>query len=129
MKSIPRKAMPPADELAARLHEDAQRIDASVSPELDARIRASLERVHPQRAQRARKAPKTAAFWWASSLTGAATAAVVIVAINLGSPQPTSQPAVATRPLALPSIEWKAETAVLTSPLEKEFDDLREDLE
>jgi predicted ATP-grasp superfamily ATP-dependent carboligase len=34
----------------------------------------------------------------------------------------------AAQPLAIPSIRWQAETAVLTSPLEQEIEDLQSDL-
>ena len=69
-------------------------------------------------------------FWWASSLTGVAAAIVLIAIVNLQGSipgTPTTEPA--AQPLVLPSIEWKAETAVLVSPLEEEYENLQSDFE
>lgn len=112
------------DELARQLREDADRIDFSVSDELDRRIRASLEGVRPER----RPAPRPwrrALFWWASSLTGMALAAAIVVVVNLPGTEPAPAPA---KPLVLPDIEWRVQTAELTTPLEQEMDHLESDL-
>ena len=117
------------DKLAKRLRDDAAHIECAVSDELDDRIRASLENIQPQPPAEPQRAPRPYTFWWASSLTGVAAAIVLIAVLNLQGPDPvatTTEPA--TQPLVMPSIEWQAETAVLVSPLEQEFEDLQSDL-
>ena len=61
------------DKLAKALRDDAQRIDVNVSPELDRRLRASIQNAPAARNRKARK-PVTS-IGWASALTGAALAA------------------------------------------------------
>ena len=118
------------DKLAKRLREDAAHIECAVSEQLDDRIRASLENIQPQEPAQPRRKPRAPAFWWASSLTGVAAAVALIAVINLQDPGPGTPTTVpAAQPLALPSIEWQAETAVLVSPLEEEFENLQSDLE
>ena len=117
------------DKLAKRLREDANRIDVEISPELDERIRASLEGVRPDRGPRPASPARSVWFWLASSLTGVAAALAVILLVNLKTPDPApiaenTVPA----PLELPAIRWRAEAAVLTSPLEQEIEDLQSDL-
>ena len=114
------------DNLTRRLREDASQIRADVSPELDARIRASLEAAEPVRQESPKPAPRTPSMWWWSSLVGATGAIVVIVLMNL-----TSQPQVptATAPeiaAAMPSLN--IQQAVLTGPLEEELENLESDL-
>ena len=116
------------DELARKLRRDAGRIDATVSEQLDRRIRASLENVTPEPPPGRPQRPRPAMFWWASSLTGLAAAMVLIVVVNLGTPDPVPAPARVARPLVVPQIEWRARAAVLTSPLEQEMEDLQADL-
>jgi len=116
------------DKLARRLREDADRIDVTVSAELDARVQASLAGVQPEKPAAAARERRTPLFWWASSLTGVAAAVAAIVAVNLRQAEPVV-PETTPQPLVLPSIKWHAETAVLTSPLEQEYEDLRSDLE
>ena len=117
------------DKLAKQLRDDAHRIECSVSEELDDRIRASLESTQPEAGQRIRRESKSFSFWWASSLTCVAAAIVTIAFINLQVPDPglvatESNP----QPLVIPTVQWHTETAVLTSPLEQEFEDLQADL-
>ncbi len=117
------------DKLAKQLKDDAARIDVQISDELDRRITASLQGVTPE-APRARSRP--AAFWWASSLTGVAAALAIIAVINSHS-QFEGGPAVApeTSPVSvatIPTIDWKAESAMLTRPLQRELEDLQADL-
>ena len=113
------------DDITQRLRDDASRIDASVSPELEDRIRASLENVASTPAPRPRR--PTLSLWWASSLTGVVAAAIVIVAVRLVSTPEQEPPQVAAiEPLALPIL--KTETAVLTAPLEQELVHLEADL-
>ena len=118
------------DKLAKQLREDAQKVDATISPQLDERIRASLQNVAPEPAGKPRATPRPAWFWWASSLTGVAAAVAVIVIINLQTPapEPMAVDAPVTPSMVLPTIEWQAETAVLTAPLEQEIEDLQSDL-
>lgn len=116
------------DKLAKRLHDDALQIEARVSEQLDARINASLQSIEPEQPVARRRRPGSGSFWWASSLTGIAAAALVIAVVNLHRPQPTA-PGPAPRPSVLPAIKWHTEAAVLTAPLEQEYEDLRSDLE
>jgi hypothetical protein len=120
-----------------RLKRDAAEIRAEVSPELDDRIRASLESAEPVRASgRARPAW----FWVASSLTGAAAALVLIVMVNLGeeprAPAPVaeiadvsgiSMPALDVRPAMLGSLETEFEN--LKGDLRKAEAVVREDID
>lgn len=118
------------DNLAKRLREDAAQIDCAVSEQLDDRIRASLENISPQETPRPERKARPATFWWASTLTGVAAAMAMIAIVNLQAPNPgipTTEPA--AQPFALPSIVWQAETAVLVSPLEEEYENLQSDLE
>jgi len=127
------------DKLAKQLRADAERIDVAVSDELEQRILASLHAVSPRtEAGPDRAAPlqqRPARFWWASSLTGIAAAALVIVIINSQSRQPDSElpgegatisPVIAMT--TMPVIDWKAESAMLTSPLREELENLRSDI-
>jgi len=117
------------DKLALQLREDAEKIDAGISPDLDARLTSSLQGIEPESVRRPRRESKSFSFWWASSLTGVAAAALIIVVANLRAPEPVSVAAgTTTTPLVLPSIEWNAKSAVLTSPLEQEIDNLQSDL-
>jgi hypothetical protein len=127
------------DKLAKQLRADAERIDVAVSDELEQRILASLHGVSP----RAEASPDTAAplqqrparFWWTSSLTGIAAAALVIVIINSQSRQPDSELrgegatiSPVTAMTTMPVIDWKAESAMLTSPLREELENLQSDI-
>lgn len=117
------------DKLALQLREDAEKIDAGISPQLDARLTSSLQGVKPESVRQPQRESKSFAFWWASSLTGVAAAALVIVIVNLRAPEPAPMATNTTpAPLVLPSIEWNARSAVLTSPLVQEIDDLQSDL-
>ena len=117
------------DKLAKTLRDDANRIDAHIPEELDARIQASLAGIEPERPVRAARPGQSAGFWWASSLTGIAAAAAVIAVINLQRPEPPVAGQDAAPAMTIPAIKWHAETAVLTSPLQQEYEDLRSDLE
>lgn len=124
------------DKLAKQLKTDAAMIDVQVSDELDRRITASLHGVTPEKPIEP-KAPavgqRPAAFWWASSLTGIAAALVLIAIINSRS-QPVDSPVAqvaGTSPVpsvTTPTINWKAESAMLTEPLQRELEDLQSDL-
>ncbi len=117
------------DKLASRLRKDADSIDATVSDELHSRIRASLRGMTPMTDEvPTKERTRRAGFWWASSLTGIAAAAAIIAIIN--SPQEVIAPrATPTNILAaVPTISWKAETAVMTAQLQEELDNLQSDL-
>lgn len=118
------------DKLANRLRQDAENIDANVSDELDRRIRASLQGVTLAAEQPSVTPPsRHPGFWWASSLTGIAAAAAVIAIINSQQDAPVPQPTAANILAAVPTIDLKTETAVMTSPLQQELDALQSDIE
>jgi len=120
------------DKLAKQLKDDAARIDVHISDEFDRRMAASLEGIMPEVPDAPRLRQRPAAFWWASSLTGVAAALVFIAVINTHSEgevtpvvsPPTSPVSMAT----IPTIDWKAESAMLTRPLQRELEDLQADL-
>ena len=115
------------DKLAKQLRADAERIDATVSADLDRRIDASLRAVTPEpEARRPAPIARPPLFWWASTLTGIAAAIAVIAIVNLRTPEqqePTPVDLVAT----VPPLDLKAETAMLTAPLHEELDRLQSD--
>ena len=116
------------DKLASQLHDDAQRIDVSVSDELDRRIEASLRAITPE-SEDSRPAPvaRPPLFWWASTITGVAAAVALIAIANWRAPvQPVSPPV--NMAAVIPAIELNAETAMLTGPLQQELDRLQSDL-
>ena len=121
------------DKLAQRLKGDALLIDAEVSPELERRIDASLRSVQPEKPAAPLVGRRPATFWWASSLTGVAAALAIIAVVNFES-QPDVQPAAQfadTNPvieLTTPMVDWKAESAMLTEPLQQELLDLQADI-
>ena len=117
------------DKLAERLRRDAERIEVTVSDDLDHRIAASLRGVTPEEEAVSKAASqRQAMFWWASTLTGVAAAAAVIIIVNLNSPDVSPTVTPATIASAVPAIDWKAETAVLTSPLQLELEALQSDI-
>ena len=122
------------DKLEKRLKDDAGLIKVDLAPELQERIRASLEST-----EQAKQTPQTTktpgtSLWWASSLTGLAAAALFIVVINWnGGVEPVGE----VSDPAPPGIRWAiqsgfpltAKTAEWTAPLEEELKNLRSDLE
>ena len=117
------------DKLANRLRHDAENIDAKVSDELDHRIRASINSVTPLTDQQAATPPaRPAGFWWASSLTGIAAALAVIAIVNSQQDAPVPQAPPANIFAAVPTIDLKTETAMMTSPLQQELDALQSDI-
>ena len=117
------------DKLAKQLRRDADRIEATVSEELDHRIAASLRGVAPLDDSPVAVPPqRPALFWWASSLTGIAAAAAVILIVNTSQPEPAAAPGPAAIAAAVPNIDWKSETAVFTGQLQQELDALQSDL-
>lgn len=126
------------DDFEKRLKRDADAIQASVSPELRARIDASLHGIEPIRPATPRSTPVR--LWWASSLTGLAAAVLVIVLVNWNRPAADSPPAdtvasspppTATEPpLATPMpVPLDIRTADFASPLEEELERLQSDIE
>lgn len=130
MQSWARKEVKHMDKLTRQLRDDAARIDASISPELDARINASLHAVTP--VKEASPRPRSWSFWLASSLTGAAAAIAVIAIVNMRQPEVAEPAAVAAveqdTSYTVPVFDLKAETAVLTNPLSEELQALQSDL-
>lgn len=116
------------DKLAKQLRDDAKSIEARISPQLDERIRASLESAAQEQAPE-RPASPTAKFWWTSSLTGIAATLLVIAIVNLTLDEP--EPAI-TEPPATPQLavqfDWKLQPAMLTQTLEQELVDIQSDL-
>ena len=117
------------DKLANKLRSDAAIIDADVSDELDARIRASLHNVTPE-THRAPHRPRPQVFWFASTLTGVAAALAVIAFININREEiPPAPPVQETmQAFALPELDLNAEAATLTGPLAEELENLQADL-
>ena len=76
------------DKLARQLREDAANIKVEVSAELDDRIRASLQGVTPERPRDSLPPARARSTWWASSLTGVAVVAAIILVLNLNQPEP-----------------------------------------
>lgn len=124
------------DSLTTQLKRDADLMDVQVSDELDHRIAASLEGVTPERPRQSAPQQRPAIFWWASALTGVAAAFVVIAVFNsqsqLGNERVpvivSSVPEAASLGISAPTIDWKAESAMLTQPLRRELEDLQADL-
>jgi len=116
------------DKLARQLHDDAHRIEVTVSDELDRRIEASLRAAMPETAE-SRPAPvaRPPLFWWASTITGVAAAIAVIAIANWRTPDRSELPP-ANVVAAIPAIDLKAETVMLTGPLQEELDRLQSDL-
>ena len=118
------------DKLTRQLREDAARIEAKVSPELDNRIRASLHNVPQQSAARRIRPARSHAFWLASTLSGVAAALVLITVINLGPEEPVQELTADNAPqqITLPDLDLDVEAATLTGPLADELEKLQEDL-
>lgn len=117
------------DKLAQRLYEDAQRIDARISPELEKRIDASLRAVTPLRPTQPQRSART----WFPWLAGGATVAVaVLAAVFVREPQAPRQAPVAQdnapSSLTLPLLDLDSGTAELTDPLAQELENLQADL-
>ena len=121
------------DKLERKLREDASRIDAEVSAQLESRIRASLNAIEPESARQQKAARRPISFWLASSLTGITVALAVIAVLNMidsNEPEPIPRSVVGnTAPtVGLPVLELEIEAATLTSPLARELEDLQADL-
>ncbi len=123
------------DKTEQRLKQDAELIHAEVSPQLRARIDASLRGVLPVR-ERAERMDLGFPLWLAAGLTGAAAAALVIVLVNRDIDRvqvPADETVARSVPEYVRSLErqlpLQVETAELTAPLEEELEDLKSDIE
>ena len=123
------------DKLRQSLKNDAEAIDAEVSPELQTRIDASVRAMPMLPAEPQTHSPG-GSLWWASSLTGLAAAMLLIVFIswNRGTQEPVSPQTFATEPapdevLEIPIFPLTATPADLTEPLEDELRNLQSDIE
>ena len=115
------------DKLARQLREDAAKINVEVSAELDDRIRSSLQGVMPELPRDSLPPVKPRSMWWASSLTGIAAVAALILVLNLNEPESVPP----RNDTVVPSIstpDWIFENAMMTEPLEQELADLEADL-
>ena len=115
------------DKLAKQLREDAERINVTVSDELDHRIVASLRAVTPVAENRPAPVARPPLFWWASTITGVAAAAAVIAIVNWQVGEPPAATPVAVAELQ-PTIDLNLESAMLTAPLQQELEALQSDL-
>ena len=121
------------DKFSDRLRDDAAKLDAEVSAQLDSRIRASLAAIEPEGARRREPKRRAASFWLASSLTGVAAALAVIAVLNVVD---TDEPAVIPRtvaentvqPIEIPALDLDVKAATLAGPLAQELEDLQADL-
>ena len=116
------------DKLAQRLHDDADKIETTISPELERRIQASLQGISQQPATPSAPSSRPVSMWWASSITGVAAAVAMIAIINSQQPKPELKTEPQQAPLELPFVDWNAQTADLTRPLQKEYENLQADL-
>ena len=117
------------DKLALKLREDADKIEVTVSDELDHRIEASLRAVEPAKPVRSAPRARPPWFWLASALTGATAAIAVIAIVNLSGVGESAPPApviVAADPM--PLLDLDTEAVMLTAPLQQELEDLQSDL-
>ena len=125
------------DEFENRLKQDADEIQAEVSPELRHRIDATLRAT-----KRIQPVPESANpginLWWASSLTGLAAAVIVIVLINWNRPTTEMAPADAVADRTVPATFEELQslnpprlikTAEFETPLEEELARLQADIE
>ena len=119
------------DKLASKLREDASRIDAEISAQLDSRIRASLNAIEPESARQRKRARRPVSFWLASSLTGITAAIAVIAVLNTidsNEPEPRAVVGNTVPPVGIPALDLEVEAVMLTSPLTQELEDLQADL-
>ena len=133
------------DELKSRLKQDAAAIRTETTPELRARIDASLhaarERVPPSPSTIIKS--KLSSLWWASSITGLTAAILIVVLANWNKPVEPEVPDISVgtqmpldNPVFLPE-GWQigeefllnVESADLTRSLEEELINLQSDLE
>lgn len=130
------------DEFEKRLKDDAAAIRVTASPELERRIEASLRDTRQVMPVGPEPRQQVSRLWWASSLTGLATAAAVILLVNWDRttapemlPSQVADETVATRtvPAYVEQLQQRipldARTAEFEAPLEEEMLRLKSDLE
>ena len=83
------------DEFEKRLKRDAEAIEVSITPQLEERIASSLHAAGREVPVATRRAPAFSRLWLASSLTGLAAAAAVMVVMYRAEPEVVEPPAVA----------------------------------
>lgn len=130
------------DELETRLKQDAADIQAKTSPELQARIDASLFAARGSKTVSRTPPARSTSLWWISSITGLTAAVLVILLMNWNKPVEQELPDIAARnqapthSVSLPD-DWNisdgfrlnVESADLTRSLEEELINLQSDLE
>lgn len=124
------------DRLEQTLRDDAQKIEAKVSPEISERIMA---RVRDTQQKRDPAASEHAPFrwWWVSSLTGLAAAVTLLAVINWNTNTPVVDGLDTTVAHTVPRpaevfdnpLPLKLQQATVTTPLEEELQHLESDLE
>jgi hypothetical protein len=121
------------DKFANRLRDDAAKLDAEISPQLDNRIQASLTAIEPEAARQRKPGRRVVSFWLASSLTGVAAALAVIAVLNLvdrNEPEmiPRTVAENTVQPIDVPALDLDVKAATLAGPLAQELEDLQADL-
>lgn len=110
-----------------RLRRDAEHIRAVVSPELEDRIRASLESTTPLRPD-TRPRRRSNWFWIASSLTGTVAALALIAVMNVNEPAAPMAPVSALPNVAAVSMPQLDVRPAMLGSLETELENLKGDL-
>ena len=116
------------DKLALKLREDADKIEISISDELDHRIEASLRAAAPEPASRPVPRARPPWFWLASALTGATAAIAVIAIVNVSAINESTPPPTIVAADPMPLLDLDTEAVTLTAPLQQELEDLQSDL-
>ena len=126
------------DKLDQKLKQDADAIEATITPALQARLDATLHALEPKSPPATKSRPGLG-WWWLSSLTGVAAALLLIVYLNRGdgasetvapavveSTPDTSIAPLVEMPLNIRSAEFAEEFA---DPLAEELRNLQSDFE
>lgn len=124
------------DKLERELKKDAEAIRADVSPELAARLDASIRAAAPVAGKR-RRSRTAFSWWWLSSLSGVAAALLLIAFLNRGespsivpegqTPVADEKPPVTVVPIS--DVPLEVRTVQFAEPLADELDNLKSDLE
>jgi hypothetical protein len=131
------------DELKSRMKQDADAIRTETTPELRARIDASLHCARETVPPSPITPNRSSSLWWASSITGLTAAILIVVLANWNKPVEPEVPDISagtqmplSNPVSLPE-GWQigeefllnVESADLTRSLEEELINLQSDLE
>ncbi len=122
------------DEFERKLKQDADDIDATISPALQRRLDATVHALEPKSPQ-ARKPKHSLGWWWLSSLTGVAAALLLIVYLNRGdvAPEAVAPVVVEATPdiSVIPLVEMPLDirSAEFAEPLAEELENLQSDFE